>query len=487
MRETAVEIKNLSELCHFLPRQLEATKAADEHTFTLYGGSAGPGKSYWLRWYPIRKMMQWGEKYGLKGIHGAIFSKDYGTLKDRQVSKMEIEFPRWLGTIQATKTDGMGFHLHPRYGSHVLLLRNLDDPSKYLSSEFAIIAQEEATENDEKVFNLLRLRMRWTGIPDPKWIGATNPGGVGHVFYKKLFIDREFPPELQPMADQFAYVRALPKDNPYLAPSYLAMLDSLPENLRKAYRDGNWDVFEGQYFLEWDQAQHVCEPFPIPPTWFKFRSIDPSGREGITSAHWYAVDGDGNVWAYREYYYGPGVKDPTTGAPYAVGRDYDEHAKAIYALSCDDDGVPEDYRYTVIDTAAFAEAGYSETAAEIYERNGVTGLIAAAKERVVGWNAVHTYLRWGGKDEQGRPIGPKFKVFRNCTNMIRTIPLARHGERHPEDVDTTGEDHALDELRYFLRTLRETHAPRGMNIVERKLAAMRQQESGQGFDYQYRR
>lgn len=455
----------LSEIAHFLPRQLEATAEADAHTYTLYGGSAGPGKSYWLRWYPIRKMIQWGNEHNLTGIHGALFSRDFPTLKDRQASKMEVEFPRWLGEIKNTQTDGLGFHLKPEYGGHILALRNLDDPSKYLSSEFAIIAMEELTENEEETFHRVRGRLRWTGIPDPKLIAATNPGGVGHAWVKKLWIDRDFPEEMKALAPQFTYVKALPSDNPYLAASYLATLDSLPEKLRKAYRDGNWDVFEGQYFAEWDKEKHVVKPFPIPFSWLKFRSIDPSGRDGITSCHWYAVDSDGRVFVYREYY--------------QKGLDIDQHAKNIHKLSQDEDGVQEQYSYTVIDTAAFAKAGYSETTAEIYERNGVVGLIPAAKERVVGWNSVHTYLRW---DLSTKPL---LQIFEGCANMIRTIPLLQHDELHPEDVDTRGEDHAADELRYFLRTLREAKAPRSETMVERRIRQLRQQESTP--DYSYKR
>lgn len=462
-QQTKMKIIPLSELTHFFPRQLEATAEADSHTYTLYGGSAGPGKSYWLRWYPIRKMMQWGQQYNLTGIHGALFSKDYTTLKDRQVSKMEVEFPKWLGTVQTTKTDGLGFHLKPEYGGHVLLLRNLDDPSKYLSSEFAIVAQEEVTENDEETFHRLRGRLRWTGIPDPKWIGATNPGGIGHAFAKKLWIDRNFPEEMKSQADQFIYVKALPTDNPHLAASYLATLDTLPEKLRKAYRDGNWDVFEGQYFTEWDNTKHVVAPFKIPDTWKRFRSIDPSGRSGITSCHWYALDSDGNVWIYREYY--------------ETGKDIDEHAKNIKRLSIDADGIEEEYVYTVIDTAAFAKAGYSETTSDIFERHGVTGLVPAAKERIVGWNAVHYYLRW----DLSTP--PKLRIFSVCVNIIRTLPLAQHDKLKPEDIDTDGEDHALDELRYLLRTLREVKAPKAENMIEKRLRQLQEQENQQDFSY----
>lgn len=477
---TTPEVRTFSETAHFLPRQMEATAAADTHQYTLFGGSAGPGKSYWLRWYPIRTLINWGEKYNLTGIHGGLFSQDYTTLKDRQLSKMEVEFPRWLGEIRTSKTDGLAFHLNARHGSHVLALRNLDDPSKYLSSEFAIIAIEELTENELDKFQKMRGRMRWTGIPDPKLIAATNPGGIGHAWVKRLWIDRDFTGEdfenLAPYAKEFAYVKALPSDNPYLAQSYLATLDSLPEKLRKAYRDGNWDVFEGQYFTEWNRDVHVVkgrEKFPngIPLAWPKYRSIDPSGRTGRTSCHWYALDSQGDVWVYKEYY--------------ATDKDHDEHAEAIRKMSEDEDGVADECQYTVIDTSAFAKAGYSETVAQIYERHGVHGMLPAAKERVVGWNAVHRYLRWNDTTP------PKLHIFDTCPAMIKTIPLAMHDELHPEDVSNKGGigegDHwdCIDDLRYFLRTLHESKAPKAETLVERRIKNLRLQETAQ--DYSYRR
>src|SRR3990167_1842900 len=215
---------------------------------------------------------------------------------------MEVEFPRWLGEIKDTKTDGLGFHLNPQYGGHILALRNLDDPSKYLSSEFAIIAVEELTTNEEKKFHLLRGRMRWTGVSNPKFIAATNPGGIGHEWVKRRWIDKSFPIEEREIADKFAFVPALPQDNPYLAESYLQTLKSLPEKLRKAYLEGNWDVFEGQYFSEWNSDIHVVEPFAIPESWVKIRGVDPSGRSGTTSSHIYVIDTEGTVWVVKEHY-----------------------------------------------------------------------------------------------------------------------------------------------------------------------------------------
>ena len=462
---------------HFLPRQMEATRAADTHKYTLYGGSAGPGKSYWLRWYPIYRMIKWGKELNLRGIHGALFSKDYGTLKDRQISKMEAEFPKWMGEIKSSQIEGLAFHLKPEYGGHVLMLRNLDDPSKYLSSEFAIIAVEEVTENPIEIFNMLRLRLRWTGIEDTKFIGATNPGGQGHAGVKKLWIDREFPEELQQDASEFIYVKALPIDNPHLAASYLRTLDSLPEKLRKAYRDGNWDVFEGQYFTEWDSTKHVCEPFTIPDSWPRFRSIDPSGRSGYTSCHWYTVNRDGCVYAYREHF--------------ATGMDMDEHADRIAKMSLDENGIQELYQYTVMDTAAWAKAGYSETGVEIYQRHGVgiqDQLIQSDKHRIIGWNAVHSYLRIDKPTQNNSNPQSKLKIFKNCVNLIREIPLAQHDEIHPEDVDSTpmGSEHwdALDDLRYVLQSMREGRAPKQENAIEKRIRALNEQETSYNFNYQ---
>ena len=262
-------------------------------------------------------------------------------------------------------------------------------------------------------------------------------------------------------AGSFAFVPAKVSDNPYLDASYVLSLDSLPENLRKAYKDGNWDTFEGQFFTEWNANRHIVEPFPIPNSWKKFRSIDVSGRSGITSCHWFALDWDGNVYAYREHY--------------KTGLDADEHALEIARLS---EG--ENYQYTVIDSSAFAKIGLPETIAEVYMRNGITGFVPSSKERVMGWNFMHQYLR---HDEH---IQPKLKVFSNCVNAIRTIPNLVHDDLHPEDVDTKGEDHAPDEFRYFLQTLRDAKTPEGelphtMNHIQIRLDNLKKQRQGFSF------
>lgn len=451
----ADRVQSLKELIHFHEKQLEATRIADLYDYTLFGGSAGPGKSYWLRWYLIRTLLKWGKEYNLRGIHGALFSEDYPTLRDRQISKMSVEVPEWLGKIKESQTDGLALHIAPEYGGHVLMLRNLDDPAKYLSSEFAIIGQEEVTMSPLEKFHQLRSRLRWTGIPNPKWVGATNPGQIGHLWVKQRFIDKKFPEEEQAIAKQFAYVPALPTDNPNLAASYIETLKSLPERARKAYLEGNWDIFEGQYFTEWDKVKHVVVPFPIPPTWKRFRAYD-HGRKNPASCGWYALDYDGRLWKYRELY--------------VTGMDADQIAQEINRMS-----VGEEYEYSVADPAIFANIGFTDkyggqTLAETFARNGVM-FLPASNRRVDGWTLMHQYLRW---DEQ---TTPKLLFFNTCYDSVRTIPALVHDDIKPEDIDTGGEDHAADECRYMLMSLHERQSTRPLNDTEKKLKQLQQGDS----------
>ena len=165
----------------------------------------------------------------------------------RHVSKMEWELPKWLGIMKRGDNE---YHLAPKWGEGVICLRNLDDPSKYASSEFAAIGVDELTKNDKKVFDNLRTRMRWPGVSNTKFIAGTNPGGKGHGWVKKKWMDKEHE-EGEKEADLFFYIPATVYDNKENLPqSYFTQLSGLPEKMRKAYLEGDWNLFEGQYFTE---------------------------------------------------------------------------------------------------------------------------------------------------------------------------------------------------------------------------------------------
>ncbi len=440
MTEKTNDKIDIEDLCNFTPKQHEASEAVKKYNFVLYGGAMGGGKSYFLRWKLLRMLLAFANR-GFRNVTVGLFCEDYPALKDRHLAKAKFEFPAWIGEYNSTDHN---FVLRQEYGGGVIAFRNLDDVSKYQSSEFAVIAVDELTKNKEDVFTFLRTRLRWPGMEDPKFIGATNPGEVGHAWVKKRWIDKEHPSE-EKEKDQFFYIQARAIDNPHLSSSYYEKnLASLPEKRRKAFLDGNWDIFEGQYFTEWNREKHVVKPFTIPSTWFRFRSIDISGRNGITSCHWYALDYDKNVIVYREHY--------------ASGMDADEHADRIRQMS---EG--EKYRYTVVDNSAFSKEGYGETFEEIYARHGVALDIKSSKNRLTGWDTVHRYMRWT------ETTPPKLKIFDTNVNMIKTLPALIHSETNPEDVDTRGEDHAADELRYFLQTLREQKTPRPETPAQKRL------------------
>src|SRR5690348_8850664 len=127
------EVINFTDLAGFQPRQLEAFRALFLPTtkYLLYGGAAGGGKSYLLRWVAAALGMYYSQKYGIKGVPIGLFSADYPTLKDRQVKMIKREFPEWLGTIKETRDEGYIFVADDRWGGWHIMLRNLDDPSKY--------------------------------------------------------------------------------------------------------------------------------------------------------------------------------------------------------------------------------------------------------------------------------------------------------------------------------------------------------------------
>jgi hypothetical protein len=228
---------NFSELAHFSPKQWEALEASEHYKFVLYGGSMGAGKSYWLRWALVYWLLKLAAETNVPGIRVGLFCEDYSALNDRHIGKIKTEFPAALGTYNEQRHE---FQLQPHFGGGIIAFRNLDDPSKYLSSEFAVVAVDELVRNAKSTFDILRTRMRWVGVNNPRFISGTNPG---EGWVKQYFIEKNFPASEQE-GKEFRYVAALPKDNPYLPKEYFISLESLPEAERKAFLEGDWSAFE---------------------------------------------------------------------------------------------------------------------------------------------------------------------------------------------------------------------------------------------------
>lgn len=270
------QVLKFSELSGFFPKQLEALEASKRFKFTLFGGSLGSGKSRWLRWSALYWLMKFYGKYKIKGIRAGVFSEDYPSLNDRHLTKIKYEFPSWLGKFNEAKHE---FTLAPEYGSGIIAFRNLDDPEKYLSVEFAIECVDEINRNDQPTFVELRKRLRWPGIKDVKFLAGCNP--IGKAWVKNTWVKRMFPPEEKEQYE-FVFVPALPTDNPHLPQEYFKSLESLPENQRKAMLEGNWDAFDegldekGYIRLVTDRELQSCIVQSGDHSGYKVLGVDPA-------------------------------------------------------------------------------------------------------------------------------------------------------------------------------------------------------------------
>ncbi len=264
---------------------------------------------------------------------------------------------------------------------------------------------------------------------------------IGHAWVKKLWMDKIYDAN-ETEQDQFAYVHAKWSDNIIKNPEYEAMLNSMPEKLRKAFRDGNWDIFEGQYFEQWNKEWNTCKPFQIPSHWMRFIWMD-YGYAAPASVHWAALDEIGRVYVYRELY--------------GTGMTYRKIARKIWEMT------PEWERdmlqgNMVADPAIFAKKGedeFEKSGAEQMEEEtgGWLSFRRGNNDRINGWGVMREYMK---PFKYNGEMTSKLIFFDGlCPNAIRTIPALVYDSTRVEDLDSKGEDHAADGIRYGLMDITE--------------------------------
>ena len=405
-----------SQLCHFTPKQWEASAAADAHRYTLFGGSRGPGKSYFLRWYLLRFLLRCAGQ-GLRGVRVMLACEDYPALYERQVTKILTEFPSWLGMYRAGRNE---YVLHRRYGGGVIALRNLDNPGKYKSSEFAAVGVDELTANPRRTFDTLRGSLRWPGVEQTRFVAASNPDGPHAMWVRQLWVERAFPDELADEASAFAFVPGLPTDNPYLPASYLRELDSLPELLRRAWRDGDWFVsVEGLVYAEFGAGNLTDEePDPDLPIELAFDDgyIDPRAVLFI-QRH------PTHILVFDEIYHTRRLGEETVAAVVARCR---ERGWPLPELAV---GSPE--------------------ANELRRRLRAANIVARGKARRVVDNiqAVRALVR-DGHGYRALRVHPRCRhLIEEMTRLYRYPPEGRH---RPDEKPLDGNDHCCDALGYWV-------------------------------------
>lgn len=429
--ETPEGYVSLNQLSNFTERQNQAFKSMFKHTFTLYGGARGGGKSYFLRW----AMLMWliyQAKMGHPKIVGGLFSSTYTNLKDRQISKIASEFPDWLGVLKENNTLGLAFYLHDKFGGGALTLRNLDESTKYKSAEFGIIGVDELTEHTVDTFNILIGSLRWPGLKKPCFIAGSNPDGIGNEWVKNYFIHHAYPSELQPLSNEFNFVPALPTDNPHLDNSYYTMLNSLPDDLKRAWLLGDWDVFKGLAFKDFNRRVHVVEPFEIPEHWSRLVGIDSGYRAPFCALFGARNPDNGRIVVYKEIY--------------ETGLTDKQQARKILDLSDKYDAKAIRFADPSMWTKRTNENITSS--AQVYSQNSVI-IHKGNNDRLDGKRKIDRLLQ---KIDDGLP-GILF--FNTCNNVVKQLSQLVYDKFRPEDVDTKLEDHAYDALRYMLTSVRD--------------------------------
>ena len=441
-----------------------------------YGGARGGGKSWAVR----TKAKLLALRY--PGIKQLIVRRTYKELTGNHINILRTET---LGIAKYNSTDKVLKFANGSTIEFMYCARN-SDLDALQGQEYDVIYLDEATQLSEYQMKAITACCR--GVNDfPKRIYYTcNPGGQGHAYVKRIFIDKRYLANENP--EDYEFIQALVDDNTALMeaqPDYVAQLDALPEKLREAWRFGRWDVFEGQVFAEFvddpehdkDRVQtHVIEPFKIPDSWKIYRGFD-WGYAKPFSVGWYAIDHDNVMYRFRELYGCTGEAD--RGVEWTVQR----VANEIRRIEETDAQLKGRQITGIADPAIWQEDG-GESIAETMQRQRVY-FHKADHKRLPGKMQCHYRLAF---NDEGIP---RFYVFNTCKHFIRTIPALIYSETDVEDVDTKMEDHIYDEWRYvcMARPLAplEKHTAKEIDVdnIEDPLNMIRDQQAAKAGRYNF--
>ena len=413
----------------------------------LYGGAAGGGKSYSMVADPVRYFTN---------PHARMLLVRRSTEELRELISVSKElYPKAVPGIKFMERDKTwvapsGATLWMSY------LDRDDDVMRYQGQAFNWIGFDELTQwPSPYAWNYMRSRLRSTKASGlPLYMRATsNPGGPGHQWVKRHFIDPSTPDQPFWATDENGEVICWPKghtregeplfkrkfipatlfDNPYLSEDgmYEANLLSLPEHQRRQLLEGDWDINEGAAFPEFNRRIHVVDPYDIPSNWVRFRACD-YGYGSYTGVVWFAVvPGSEQLIVYRELYVSKII------------------ATDLADMILDIEG-EEKIKYGVLDSSLWHNRG--DTGPSLAEQMIMKGCRWKPSDRskgsrVAGKNELHRRLQVDEFTEE-----PRLVIFSNCVNLISQLPSIPLDKRNPEDVDTNSEDHLYDALRYGVMT-----------------------------------
>ncbi len=416
--------------------------------YVCYGGARGGGKS----WCVQHKAVLMAARY--PGIRLLILRRTLVELRENHIRPLR----RLLRGAAEYRATDKTFEF-PN-GSLIVFgyCDGESDVDQYQGQEYDVIFMDEATHFTEYQYATLTVCLRGANDFPKRMYLTCNPGGVGHAWVKRLFIDREFRAGERP--EDYVFIPAKVTDNRVLMekdPEYVRRLDNLPHGLREAWRDGSWDVFAGQYFTEWDRDVHVCEPFR-PPAWWRWYVTLDYGLD-MLAALLIGVDDEGRACVADEFYEG---RDCGAGHE---GLIVSEAAEAVKKLA---EGKTVT-AYLAPPDLWNARQETGKSVADIFAEHGVY-LTKTGNDRVDGWLAVKEWLKV--REENGVRRA-RIRFFSCCRNVIRCLPLLQYDEHRANDVANTPHElsHAPDALRgfcvYRTSAAEGEPAPRRVKLIDR--------------------
>lgn len=390
------------------------------------GGARGPGKSH-----AVLSQVGLDDCRRIDGLKGLF-------LRQTGIAAQE-SFDDLVDKVLRGKTNYVrsGNSLRFDNDSRILLggFRVENDIDKYVGIEYDFIIVEELNQLTKEKYTKLRGSLRTSKLNwRPRMYTSFNPGGLGHSFVKERYIM----PHREKREVETRFVGATYKSNPYLNKEYIQYLETLEGDLGKAWREGEWDLFAGQVFTDWRYDTHTVNEFAIPPEWNRWISLD-WGVNAPFCVLWFAEGYDKRIYCVRELYMNGVEFEKTMG----IGLTPKKLAQTINLINRRMGW--ENYQFLVADPSCWNHPEGGESIAETMGREGLK-MQAADNERINGLARVREYLSLA-------PDGkPWLQVFRNCVNVIRTIPDLSYDDRKRtlEDVNSDMEDHAYDSVRYML-------------------------------------
>ena len=382
----------------------------------LFGGAAGGGKSYGQT---VDALV-----YALKypGSKQLILRRSFSELDKSLIRTSLSLYPREIYSFNAS--------------SHVGKFKNgsiidfgycaaENDVYQYQSAEYDVIRFDELTHFTESQYIYLISRVRGANSYPKQVKSSTNPGGIGHGWVKARFVDPS------PAGRRFVgrdgmdriFIPSLLSDNRFLTegdPEYEKRLLALPDRERRALLYGDWSIFEGQYFTEFDRQRHIIAPFEIPRGWRRYRTVD-YGLDRLACL-WIALSPEGKSYVYRELC----ESGLTISRAAAAIADHTPDTEEIYATLAPPDLWHRSQESGRSKATLFAEYGLCFT--------------KTSNDRECGWLAIKELL-----------ISDKIAFFSSCTEIIRCLPALLVDKIRPTDCATEPHSitHAPDALRGF--------------------------------------